>query len=158
MTRQPSLVTRGGLCYALRLKQTGGQNGTVHKGIAGEAGRPDLQGRVDDLYTDIGSRVDAIDKEFAERHGFPHRPRLAEEGTVFESQDPGPLDEGLQPTRDLEASLDLGRGGRGDDQDGAGTLFNQGPGHSDSGARSVGRPVLADPEGRALIACAVAGI
>ncbi len=128
------------------MKQTGGQNGAVHKGKAGKAGRPDLQGRVDDLYTDIGSKADAIDKEFAERYGLPHRPRI--KGTVFESQDPGPLDDGLQSTRDLEASLDLGRGGGEADQLDL-DLFGRGPG------RAVHRS-LTDPEGRDLIARAVA--
>ncbi len=50
-------------------KAGGDPDGQGHLGIAGRAGRPDLQRRVDGLYAEIGARLDAIDQEFAEDAG-----------------------------------------------------------------------------------------
>ncbi len=52
-------------------------NGQAHTSIAGRAGRPDLQERVDDLYTRIGPKLDAIDETFAEDLGDTFRRRIS---------------------------------------------------------------------------------
>ena len=57
-------------------KLGGDPDGQGHLGIAGRAGRPDLQRRVSDLYAEIAPKLDAIDQEFAEEHGFGFRPRI----------------------------------------------------------------------------------
>jgi hypothetical protein len=53
-------------------------NGQAHLSRAGEAGRPDLQKRVDRLYAEIAERLDAFDAEFAQRHGLTSRARVTE--------------------------------------------------------------------------------
>ena len=58
----------------------GDPDGAVHRNKAGKAGRPDLQARVDDFYAEIAPKLDAIDREFAEEHGFGFRPRIQGEG------------------------------------------------------------------------------
>ena len=61
-------------------KPGGNPDGTFHKTTSSRAGRPDLQRRADLLYEKIGPRLDAIDQEFAEKHGFGFRPRIEGDG------------------------------------------------------------------------------
>jgi hypothetical protein len=62
-------------------------NGQTHLSRAGEAGRPDLQKRVDSIYAQIAERLDAFDAEFAQRHGLTSRFRITEKA---ESQGAAP--------------------------------------------------------------------
>jgi hypothetical protein len=61
--------------------------GKRHLAIASRAGRPDLQRKVDDLYAEVAPRLDAVDAEFAEAHGFTSRFRITEKA---ESQGAAP--------------------------------------------------------------------
>jgi len=72
----PIVFRREGNYLARDVK--GDPDGQVFRNIASEAGRPDLQRRAELLYEEIGSRLDEIDRAFAEDYGFTHRPRIAE--------------------------------------------------------------------------------
>ncbi len=111
---------------------------------AREAGRPDLQRRVNDLYAEIAPRLDAIDQEFAEEHGFDFRPRIQGAGGQVG-------EEGLLASRGL--GLDDGPGGRDPNQ--GNFDFEGGHGPGSSARRSL---TATDPEGRNLIARFVAGV
>ena len=124
-------------------KPGGDPDGAVHRNKAGEAGRPDLQRRVDDLYAEIGPRLDAIDAEFAAEHGFEVRPRV--EGLSLESRAQGQVDEGLLSTRDPPGPLELGLGRGGSDPVQLGLFGERGPGRAADRATAT-----VDPEGRTL--------
>ena len=118
---------------------------------AREAGRPDLQGRIDDFYAEIAPRLDAIDAEFAEDAGQGFRPRIQDGG-------PGPegagaqVDEGPLAARDPAQSLDPGPVGGEPDQLTLDLFGDRRPGNA------AHRALVTDPEGRTIAARFVAGI